>query len=104
MGSDGTFRVLRCLVDTGFDGDLALPAATIRSLGLIYVGPSDTVLLDGPALPLPMYDGVARWHGGATPISVLETQQEALIGMALLENSTLTVEVWDGGDVLIEPS
>ncbi len=43
------------------------------------------------------------WHGEEKTVSVLQADGEPALGMALLENSTLTVEVWDGGDVLIEP-
>ena len=50
-----------------------------------------------------MYDGIVYWHGQPVAVTVLETQRESVIGMALLENSTLTVQVWDGGEVRIEP-
>ena len=103
QNTEGDILMVQCLLDTGFDGDLALPSATIRSLGLEYVGPSETTLLDSHSLPLPTYDGIVKWHGQTIRASVLETHRDAVIGMGLLENSTLTVQVWDGGAVLIEP-
>ena len=69
-------------------------------MGLI--GPRDTTFIDGFTAQVPVHDGVVSWHGQAVEVTVLETRREALIGMALLENSTLTVQVWDGGEVLIE--
>ena len=32
----------------------------------------------------------------------MQANGEPAIGTALLENSTLTVQVWDGGEVLIQ--
>ena len=103
QNAEGSSLTIPCLLDTGFDGELALPSATIRRLGLVYIGPSDTILLDGNSQPLPIYDGTVVWLGETFRVSVLETGRDAIVGMALLENCTLTVQVWDGGDVLIEP-
>ena len=100
--ADGQLHQFRCVLDTGFDGDIALPSAAIRRLGLAFAGPSDTVLLSGYSAPLPVYDGIVSWHGQPIQVPVLETERESVIGRALLENSTLTIQVWDGGNVLIE--
>ena len=49
------------------------------------------------------YNGRVNWQGQLIEVDVLETNSESAIGMALVENSTLTVQVWDGGSVRIEP-
>ena len=101
--ADGNLRSFRCVLDTGFTGYIALPAVSIRQLGLTPMGPRDTTFLDSYSAPLSAYDGIAYWHGQPVEVTVLETQLESVIGMALLENSTLTMQVWDGGYVSIEP-
>ena len=100
--SNGTLQQFRCVLDTGFTGYIALPAASIRQLGLTPIGPRNTTLLGIYSAPVSTYDGIAYWHGQTVEITVLETQRESVIGMALLEDSTLTVQVWDGGEVLVE--
>ena len=101
--SEGQLHQFRCILDTGFDGYITLPAASIRQLGLPLIGRRATDFLDSYSANLPMYDGIVYWHGQPVEVTVLETQRESVIGMALLENSTLTVQVWDGGEVRIEP-
>ena len=103
QSAKGSTLKIQCLLDTGFDGELALPSAAIRQLGLDYVGPSDTTMFDGNSQSLPIYDGTVVWLGETIRVSVLETSRDAIIGTGLLENSTLTVQVWDGGTVTIEP-
>ena len=100
--ADGQLHPFQCVLDTGFDGDIALPSAVIRRLRLVFTGPSDTVLLSGYSAPLPVYEGIVYWHEQPIQVAVLETEQESVVGMALLENSTLTIQAWDGGEVLIE--
>jgi hypothetical protein len=51
---------------------------------------------------MPVYLAVVDWRGELLEVTVLQTEQELLVGMAFLETSTLTVQVWDGGEVLIE--
>lgn len=101
--NNGNLHSFRCIVDTGFDGFLALPVDIIQQLGLVYRLNRTTVLLDGVAIFLPVYLGLVDWRGELLEVTVLGTEQDFLVGMALLENSTLTVEVWDGGEVRIEP-
>ena len=100
--ANGYLHSFPFVLDTGFTGFIALPAPSIRQLGLTPLEPRETVLLDGYSVSLAVYDGVVSWHGRPIPVTVLETERESVIGMALLENSTLTIQAWDGGDVLIE--
>lgn len=100
--ADGHLHQFQCVLDTGFDGDIALPSAVIHRLELAFAGPSDTVFLSGYSAPLPVYEGTASWHGQPIQVAVLETERESVLGMALLENNTLTIQAWDGGEVLIE--
>ena len=99
----GNFQEFQCVLDTGFDGFLMLTAPDIQRLGLIPRGNRTIHLVDDFDTSLPVYLGTVVWHDKQFEISILETRRQPLLGMALLENSTLTIEVWDGGEVLIEP-
>lgn len=99
----GDFRAFQCVLDTGYDGDIALPSNVIDQLGLV---PSDNlrvILGNGEHVFMRVYSAVASWHEQLVNVEVLQTNGESVIGMALLENNTLTVQVWDGGEVVIEP-
>ena len=98
----GGLHRFQCILDTGFDGDIALPSATIVRLGLVPSGSRVTILGNDARVLMQTYVGTALWHGTQVTVTVLQTERESYIGMALLENSTLSVQVWDGGDVLIE--
>lgn len=98
----GELRYFECVLDTGYDGDIALPSAVIRRLGLISTGSRDSALANSDIVQLPIYRGIASWHGQLTDVEVTGTRRESAIGMSLLENSTLTIQAWDGGEVLIQ--
>lgn len=99
----GNYRAFECVLDTGSDGFVAVPADIIQELGLISRGSRRTGLVNDTEAMIPVYLAVVAWRGELSEVSVLQTEQDFLVGMALLENSTLIVEVWDGGNVLIEP-
>ena len=99
----GGLRTLRCSLDTGFDGDIALPAGTIAQLGLVPVDVLTVTLADSTRASMPKYNAGISWHGQFVEAEVLRTEHESAIGTGLLENSTLTIQVWDGGEVRIEP-
>lgn len=98
----GEFHGFRCVLDTGFDGFIALPAQVIQRLGLVRSEVRRTLLVDAVEIFLPLYWGTVNWCEEFLEVPVLGTEQEFLVGAALLENSTLTVQVWNGGDILVE--
>ena len=98
---DGNFHSTEVVLDTGFNGELALPFDAIRRLGLTYRGQSAISLAVGEALAR-YYDGTTLWHGRRRDLQVLETDGESLIGMSLLEGSVITIQARAGGSVLIE--
>ena len=102
QGSESDSHSIQCVVDTGFNGDIALPNHVIEQLDL---DPSDNLLVilgNGDQVFMQVHNAVVSWHDRLINVEVLETDRESAIGMALLENSTLTVQIWDGGEVLIE--
>ena len=98
----GEFHIFQCIIDTGFNGFLAMPSEIIEELGLVFRQNRATNLVGSVDIYLPVYLGLVDWNEELLEISVLGTERDFLAGTALLENSTLTIQVWDGGDVLIE--
>ena len=99
----GDFHRIQCILDTGFDRDIALPSGAIEQLGLTPAETVSVTLADSTHALMTRYNAWVSWQGQLIEAEVLETTGESVIGMALLENSTLTVQVWDGGEVRIEP-
>ena len=98
----GEFHDFHCVLDTGFDGFIALPVQVLQRLGLAQSEVRRTLLVDNVEIFLPLYWGTVNWCGEFLEVPVLGTEREFLVGAAMLENSTLTVQVWDGGEVLVE--
>ena len=99
---NGVFLPLEIVLDTGFNGDLALPREIIQNLGLTYRGQTSWTLATGEEATMSNYDGVVLWHGQPRDVVVIETASESLIGMALLVGSRITVDARICGEVLIE--
>ena len=101
--SDGQSHAIEAVIDTGFTEFLALPSARIASLQLPLAGLQRMTLADGTVAVLAVYEGVVHWHGARRTVQVIEVDGGALLGMALLDGSRMTMEVCDGGAVSIEP-
>lgn len=91
------------LIDTGFNGFLALPTDLAASMGLPANGMAHTTLADGQQIFLPVYSAVVDWDGQPRQVDVVVSDGVPLIGMSLLEGSRLTIDATDGGRVSIEP-
>ena len=99
---NGVLRSLEAVLDTGFNGDLALPRDVILELGLAYRGKLSWILATGQEETMSNYDGAVSWHGQSRDVEVVETASESILGMALVIGSKLTVDARIGGEVLIE--
>ncbi len=93
--------VLDAVIDTGFNGQLALPAETVRDLGLTL----DRFRRVTPAI------GVSRvvasgnvhlnWDGEPKNVRAIEAGAEPLIGMALLWGNRIMIDAIEDGAVSI---
>ena len=100
--SSEDFESLDFIVDTGFSGELALPHDVIRRLALPYVEQETVTLADEREIQTGIYRGIALWHGRHREVRVIEMDGIPLLGMYLLQGSTLTISSRLGGNVLIE--
>ena len=90
------------VIDTGFNGDLTLPAEFIRELGLPLYGEIPATLADGQTNDYNHYRTIVLWEGEQRVVEVVESRNQYLLGTNLLHGRTLTVQMWAGGDVVIE--
>jgi clan AA aspartic protease len=100
-GPEGEINI-DAVIDTGFDGSLSLPPALISKLGLPIQGSARTVLGDGSRIVFDFYEATVVWDGQTRRVSVDEADTDPLVGMGLLYGYGLTVEVVEGGAVVIE--
>ena len=101
--TEGAFQSFEAILDTGFNGEIALPFQTIKRLGLdrrsqIY----EWTLATGEEAEILEFTGVVSWHGQSRRVIVLETGGEPLLGTSLLSGSRISIDMRSGGEVLIE--
>jgi len=102
-GPSGQQRATNAVIDTGFTGYLALPAEQVSQLGLRFLGARIGVLADGRPAVLNAFRAVVEWHGERRSVPALEVQGSALLGMALLHGSRMTMDIVENGPLQIEP-
>ena len=90
------------IVDTGFDSDLTLAAEYIGQLGFTPAGQTEMTLADGQTVKCNFYEATVIWDGDYRGVYVLESENQFLLGTNLFRGSTLTVQMWAGGDVVID--
>ena len=95
--------VVSSILDTGFTGALALPAATIATLGLSRQSSRSARLGDGTVRQLDLYAAEVEWAGSWRLILVHQVGRDALIGTRLLSGHRSTIDWVPGGAVEIEP-
>ncbi len=102
MGRDGQFQSVTAVLDTGFLGCLTLPSEVIRRLRLEPRAQTNVVLAGGVRRRWNTWIGQVLWHDNPRTVRILEAEGTPLLGMSLLQDSRLAVQVRAGGDVLIE--
>jgi clan AA aspartic protease len=100
-GSTGQEREIQAVIDTGFDGHLTLPLSLVEILGLPWRRRGRAVLAAGSESVFDIYEATVLWDGRPRRVIVDQTDRAPLVGMALLEDCELTIQVVDGGTVTI---
>lgn len=90
------------LVDTGFDGDLALPMPVITRLEVSASDAHDVRLADGSRQLRAYYETVLDWQGESRLTEILVLDFQPLLGVGLLEGNLLQAEMETGGEVSVE--
>ncbi len=93
---------LACVINTGFEGALALPAAAISKLQLPYVASINTKLANDEDFITPVYRATVVWDGVELEVPVLAMGIRPQIGTLLLNNFNLNIDFSDGSILSIE--
>ena len=102
-GPGGAEGAVEFTLDTGFTASMTLPAAACAALTLPFLRIQPANLADRSRLMLDVYEATLLWNGTERPVEVLALDGAPLIGMSLLEDSDVRLQVTDGGLVTIEP-
>lgn len=100
---DGVWNVLEVVIDTGFNGQLALPEETTRSLGLVLDRFRRVTPAIGGTRAVAFGYVELRWEDVPIRARVIQAGTEPLLGMALLSNHRVTIDAIANGPVTITP-
>ncbi len=101
-GPGGNEEEIDAAIDTGFNDFLTLPPAFIAQLGLLFAAPTQATLADGSIVQMDYYQATILWDGQPRNVLALAANGGPLVGMSLLYGSRLTLDILDGGPVIIE--
>ena len=102
--NSGQFVAFNFIIDTGFTGDLQLPAADIVRLNLPLVDKLDSQLADGRIVQAEVHAGTVLWFGNQETVNVISAAENIpLVGTKLLWGSAMSVEWEFGGRVTVAP-
>ncbi len=101
-GPAGQARNVDAVVDTGFTRFLTLRPAIVAELGLSYRGVNRVILADGSEATVDVYGVTVLWDGQPREIVAYVSDTTPLLGMSLLHNHNLNIDIEEGGQVLIQ--
>lgn len=90
LNASATFHAL---IDTGFSGDVCIPARTAEKLGLIFTGQEKFELANGQWITQFYFRGRVRFLGRTQDAVILVSDSEvAQVGVSLLADCRLTID------------
>lgn len=91
------------IVDTGFAGDLSLPAHLAGLLEGVFAGFGNRRLANGQLLKCGTYEIMLDWNDELRSTEVLILEGDPLLGTVILQEYLVHMEITEGGQVAIEP-
>lgn len=91
------------VVDTAFDGDLAVPPNVVRLLDAEPSGRRGLSLADGSLFTSAACEILLDWNDEARLTEVLILEGNPLMGVVLMEGLHLGADMEPGGEVSLEP-
>ena len=101
-GELGGDRQIEAVIDTGFTGMLTLPSSLIEELGLFWQRRGRALLADGSETIFDVYEATVIWDGTPRRVAVDEVDSDPLVGMSLLQGHEMTMQIVEGGRVVIQ--
>lgn len=98
-----TELIVECVIDTGLEGDLALPRSLVTRLD--RVSPYETrsfALADGSLRDLLICYIEIEWDEEPRTVEVLVTEGRPLLGMVLMDGFYIGIDARSGGEAVIE--
>ena len=102
LNSSGQTRDIDAVVDTGYNGFLTLPPVLVAELELTRLGQKSLVLANGRRDIFDTYGVTVFWDGQSRFVDADEADAAPLQGMSMLDNHDLSIQVRDGGRVVIQ--
>jgi clan AA aspartic protease len=91
------------VIDTGFEGALAMSSASVLDLGLPFCQTITARLADHSECAVDAHSARVYWNDSLIEVAVLAMGEGALLGTALLEGNDVHIRFDEGGSVVIEP-
>ena len=101
-GQDGPFNV-EFIIDSAFDGELALPPHLAVRLPLEIAGHQTLALADGTTVYSPYYRLPLEWDEEERLVEVLLLDGNPLLDVNLWDKTLMHIEWTEGGEVGVEP-
>ena len=102
QGPAGQEREIEAVVDTGFNGFLTLPPSLVAELGLPFRIRGAAMLANGSEETFGIYGVTMLWDGQPRYVDADAVGPTPLAGMSLLDDHDLSIQVRDGGRVVIQ--
>jgi clan AA aspartic protease len=90
------------VVDTGFDGALALPASILSLVDASLIGNQFVELADKTIRRTTYYAIEVDWGGEQRLAEAMLVEGRPLLGYEMMEGCSLQIDMSDGGDVSVE--
>ena len=101
-GPSGQSRQVDAVIDTGFTGFLSLPSALATELGLPFLTNESALFADGSIVTFSVHEATTLWDGQPRRVYAHPAETTPLIGMRMLDNQDLSIQVRNGGRVVIQ--
>ena len=102
QGPDGWALDIEAVVDTGYQGFIALPPTMVAELALPFSHTTWMILADDTEASFAAHRATVLWDGQSREIDAHVAGATPLIGMLLLDGYSLRVDVKVGGRVVID--
>jgi clan AA aspartic protease len=103
VSPNGLRQEITAIIDTGYNGALSLPHATVIALALMPSAPRMVTLGDASQRVLDFYTANLHWGGQVRRIRSLCVEGSPLVGTVLLQGYKLEVDFTPGGAVALTP-
>lgn len=103
VSPNGLRHEITAIIDTGYNGVLTLPPATVLALALMPSASRMVTLGDASQRVLDFYTANIHWEGRVQRIRVLCVEGSPLVGTVLLQGYKLEANFTPGGAVVLTP-